>query len=94
VDFRYAAFHDLKPGAQDLARRLASNCVSTDLIVAPNLTLKFAQSLCRTKSVSVRYFAVSGGDHFSIGKRSSRETVRWIVDRFAEKAALTDCQKL
>ena len=67
---------------------------SADPIVAPKVTLRFAQSLCRTKSVPVRYFAVKGGDHFSIGKRSADATVRWIADRFAGKAAPNDCKKL
>lgn len=135
----------LKPVGQDLVRRLARNCVSTDPvalrtkiglfrlsgslanvdisksppwaeqlrrnsvqpsgfsvpvfiaqgsvdpIVAPNVTLNFAQSLCRSRAVPVRYFAVEGGDHFSIGKRSADATVRWIGDRFAGQQAPDDC---
>jgi acetyl esterase/lipase len=135
----------LKPVGQDLARRLARNCVSTDPvalktkiglfrfslalakvdistsprwaeqlrrnsvqptgfsvpvfiaqgsadpIIAPKVTLKFAQSLCRSRSVPVQYFVVKGGDHFSIGKRSADATISWIADRFAGKAAPNDC---
>lgn len=135
----------LKPVAQDLARRLARNCVTTDPvalrtkiglfrfskslakvdistsppwgeqlrrnsvepdgfsvpvliaqgsadpIVAPDVTRKFAQSLCRSRSVPVRYVAIEGGDHFTIGKRSADATVRWIADRFAGQAAPDDC---
>lgn len=135
----------LKPVGQDLVKRLARNCVSTDPvalrakiglfrlsrslanvdistsprwaeqlrrnsvqpsgfpvpvfiaqgsadpIVAPDVTLKFARSLCRGRSVPVRYLAVEGGDHFSIGKRSAEATVRWIADRFAGKPAPDDC---
>ena len=135
----------LKPVAQDLARRLARNCVTTDPvalrtkiglfrfakslakvdistsppwaeqlrinsvepdgfsvpvliaqgsadpIVAPGVTRKFAQSLCRSRSVPVRYLAIEGGDHFTIGKRSADATVRWIADRFAGQAAPDDC---
>lgn len=138
----------LKPIGQDLARRLARNCVSTDPvalrtkiglfrfsralanidistsprwaeqlrrnsvkptgfsvpvfiaqgsadpIVAPGVTLSFAQSLCRSRLVPVRYLAVKGGDHFSIGKRSADATIGWIADRFAGKAAPDDCGKL
>ena len=135
----------LKPVGQDLARRLARNCVSTDPvalrtkiglfrfsrslakvdisisppwaeqlrrnsvqpagfsvpvliaqgsadpIVAPGVTLSFAQSLCRSRSVPVRFLAIEGGDHFSIGKRSADVTVRWIADRFAGQSAPDDC---
>lgn len=135
----------LKPVGQDLARRLARNCVSTDPvalrtkiglfrfsrslaqvdistsprwaeqlrrnsvapdgftvpvliaqgsadpIVAPGVTQAFARSLCRSRSVPVRYLAIEGGDHFSIGKRSADVTVRWIADRFAGKSAPDDC---
>ncbi len=135
----------LKPVGQDLARRLARNCVSTDPvalktkiglfrfsrslakvdlsqsprwaeqlrrnsvssngfsvpvfiaqgtadpIVAPDVTLNFAQSLCRSRSVPVQYYSVEGGDHFSIGKRSADATVRWISDRFAGQSAPNDC---
>ena len=138
----------LKPVAQDLARRLARNCVTTDPvalrtkiglfrfakslakvdistsppwaeqlrrnsvqptgfsvpvliaqgsadpIVAPSVTMNFAQSLCRSRSVPVRYLAIEGGDHFSIGKRSADATVRWIADRFAGQAAPDDCGRL
>lgn len=138
----------LKPVGQDLARRLARNCVSTDPvalrakiglfrlsrslanvdisksppwaeqlrrnsvkpggfsvpvfiaqgsadpIVAPKVTLNFAQSVCRTRAVPVRYLSVAGGDHFSIGKRSADETVSWIADRFAGQKAPDDCRQL
>ena len=138
----------LKPVAQDLARRLARNCVTTDPvalrtkiglfrfakslakvdistspawaeqlrrnsvqptgfsvpvliaqgsadpIVAPSVTINFAQSLCRSRSVPVRYLAIEGGDHFTIGKRSADATVRWIADRFAGQAAPDDCGRL
>ncbi len=137
----------LKPVGQDLARRLARNCVSTDPvalrtkiglfrfsrslanvdistsprwaeqlrrnsvvpdgfavpvliaqgsadpIVAPAVTQAFARSLCRSRSVPVRYLAIEGGDHFSIGKRSADVTVRWIADRFAGQSAPDDCGK-
>lgn len=135
----------LKPVGQDLARRLARNCVSTDPvalrtkiglfrfsrslaqvdistsprwaeqlrrnsvapdgftvpvliaqgsadpIVAPGVTQAFARSLCRSRSAPVRYLAIEGGDHFSIGKRSADVTVRWIADRFAGQSATDDC---
>lgn len=138
----------LKPVGQNLARRLARNCVSTDPvalrtkiglfrfsrslanvdistsprwaeqlqrnsvqpsgltvpvfmaqgsadpIVAPRVTLTFAQALCRSRSVPVRYLVVEGGDHFSIGKRSADATIRWITDRFAGQAAPDDCGHL
>jgi pimeloyl-ACP methyl ester carboxylesterase len=138
----------LKPVGQDLAKRLARNCVSTDPvalktkiglfrfsrslakvdistsppwaeqlrrnsvqpagfsvpvliaqgsadpIVAPGVTLNFAQSLCRSRSFPVRYLAIEGGDHFSIGKRSADVTVRWIADRFAGQSAPDDCGRL
>lgn len=138
----------LKPVGQDLARRLARNCVSTDPvalrtkiglfrfsrslaqvdmstsprwaeqlrrnsvapdgftvpvliaqgsadpIVAPGVTHAFARSLCRSRSVPVRYLAIEGGDHFSIGKRSADVTVRWIADRFAGQSAPDDCGRL
>ena len=138
----------LKPVGQDLVRRLARNCVSTDPvalrakiglfrlsrslanvdistsprwaeqlrrnsvqpsgfsvpvmiaqgsadpIVAPKVTLKFAQTLCRSRSVPVRYLAIEGGDHFSVGKRSAAATVGWIADRFAGRPAPDDCRDL
>ena len=64
---------------------------SADPIVAPAVTRNFAQALCRSKSVPVRYLAIEGGDHFSIGKRSADATVRWIADRFAGQAAPDNC---
>ena len=67
---------------------------SADPIIAPAVTRNFAQSLCRSRSVPVRYIAIEGGDHFSIGKRSADATVRWIADRFAGQAAPDDCGRL
>ena len=64
---------------------------SADPIVGPGVTLNFAKSLCRSRSVPVQYYGVDGGDHFSIGKRSADATVRWISDRFAGQAAPNDC---
>lgn len=64
---------------------------SADPIVAPSVTLNFAQSLCRSLSAPVRYLEVKDGDHFSIGKRSAEETIGWIADRFAGKAPPNDC---
>ena len=64
---------------------------SADPIVAPAATRNFAQALCRSKSVPVRYLAIEGGDHFSIGERSADATVRWIADRFAGQAAPDNC---
>lgn len=135
----------LKPVDQDLVRRLARNCVSTDPVklrakigmfrlsrsmanvdisqsppwaeqlrrnsvqpsgfsvpvfiaqgsadplVAPDVTLNFAQSLCRSRSSPVRYLVIEGGDHISAGKRSADATVRWIADRFAGQQAPDDC---
>ena len=64
---------------------------SADPIVAPNVTLNFAQSVCRQRAVPVKYVAVQGGDHFSIGKRSADMTVAWIADRFAGLTPPNDC---
>ncbi len=136
----------LKPVGQDLARRLARNCVTTDPVtlrtkiglfrfarllanvdisksrpwaellqrnsvqpsglsvpvfiaqgtadpvVAPSVTRRFVQQLCRGRSVPVRYYQIEGGDHFSIGKRSANATIQWFADRFAGKAAPDNCK--
>ena len=83
--------NSVQPGAIPVPVFIAQG--SADPIVAPDVTLKFAQSLCRGRAVPVRYLAVAGGDHFSIGKRSAEATVRWIADRFAGQPAPDDCGK-
>ena len=136
----------LGPVGQDLARRLARNCVTTDPValrtkiglfrfarslanvdisksrpwaeqlrrnsvqpaslhvptfiaqgtadpvVAPSVTRRFVQRLCRGRSVPVRYYQIEGGDHFSVGKRSADATIRWFADRFTGMAAPDDCK--
>ena len=67
---------------------------SADPIVAPQVTLNFAQNLCRQRSVPVKYVAIEGGDHFSIGKRSADTTLAWIADRFAGLTPPNDCGNL
>lgn len=67
---------------------------SADPVVAPAVTRDFTQRLCRRGAARVRYLAIEGGDHFSIGKRSAAATVAWIADRFAGRAAPSDCGRI
>ena len=65
---------------------------TADPVVAPSVTRRFVQQLCRSRSVPVRYYQVEGGDHFSIGKRSANATLQWFADRFTGKAAPDNCK--
>ncbi len=62
---------------------------SKDQIVAPAVTRKFVDRLCRAKA-SVT-FVTDGGDHITAGKRSAALAVSWLGDRFAGSTPPSDC---
>ncbi|QXQ04927.1 lipase family protein [Sphingosinicellaceae bacterium] len=63
-----------------------------DVIVAPAVTRKYVDRLCRAK-VSVRYVAMPG-NHVTAGKASAPQAAAWIADRFVGKPAPNDCARL
>jgi acetyl esterase/lipase len=65
---------------------------AADPIVAPAVTRAFAQRLCANR-VRVRYIALPGGDHATSAQQSATATIAWIGDRFAGRAAPSDCGK-
>jgi dipeptidyl aminopeptidase/acylaminoacyl peptidase len=65
---------------------------SADLIVSPAVTRTFVTGLCRAGQ-PVHFVEVAGGDHVTIAKRTSTETVNWLGDRFAGRVAPDDCSR-
>jgi alpha-beta hydrolase superfamily lysophospholipase len=63
---------------------------SADVIVAPAVTRALVDKLCAHRA-NVRFISIEGGDHVSVAKRSAPETVSWLGDRFAGKAAVSGC---
>lgn len=66
---------------------------SADVIVAPTVTKQFVERQCR-RGDPLRFMVVDGGDHVTIAKRTVTETLTWIDDRFAGRAAPDDCGRL
>ena len=64
-----------------------------DDLVAPAVTRRHAQALCRA-GASLRYVTVVGEGHATSAKDSAPATLAWIGDRFAGKAAPSDCGKI
>ena len=61
-----------------------------DPLVAPAVTRSFALDLCR-KRRAVTWVSIPGGDHAHSARDSAGPTLAWIADRFAGRAAPTDC---
>ncbi len=61
-----------------------------DDLVAPAVTAAHVRSLCRSGN-RVRRIAIRGDGHATSAKDSATETLAWIADRFAGRAAPSDC---
>ena len=66
---------------------------SADVIIAPAVTQSYIKAQCR-QGDPLKFIRVEGGDHVTIAKRTATETVAWIGDRFAGRAAPSDCGSL
>ena len=66
---------------------------SADVIVAPAVTRRFVNDLCRAGQ-PLRFIEVTGGDHITIATRTAATTIEWIGDRFAGRPAPNDCNRL
>lgn len=66
---------------------------SADVIIAPSVTRSYVTASCRAGQ-RVRFIAVAGGDHVTIAKRTTDQTVAWLADRFAGRSAPSDCATL
>lgn len=61
-----------------------------DPLVAPAVTRAFAQRVCAT-GTAVQWIDVPGKDHPNTARDSTAQTVAWLADRFAGRAAGSDC---
>lgn len=64
-----------------------------DPLVAPEVTVAFARKLCR-KHRALEYLSLPGNDHAKSGADSASAALAWIADRFAGKAAPSNCREL
>lgn len=63
-----------------------------DDLVAPEVTRRYAQALCRAGQ-PVHWLSIQGSGHATSAKDSAVATLAWIADRFAGKRAPSDCGK-
>ena len=61
-----------------------------DELVAPSVTRAYAKALCRS-GARLRYISMSGSGHATSAKDSATETLAWLGDRFAGRAAPSNC---
>jgi acetyl esterase/lipase len=61
-----------------------------DPLVAPSVTRSFAQRVCAT-GAAVKWIDLPGGDHPNTARDSATQTAAWLADRFAGRAAASDC---
>lgn len=64
-----------------------------DVIVAPAVTRRFAQAVCRNRT-KVRYVEMPGTEHGASAKDSVAETLAWIGARFDGQAPPDDCRRI
>lgn len=64
-----------------------------DPLVAPDVTKKFAKSVCRQRT-AVRWIDLPGGDHAHTARDSAAETLAWIGARFDGQAPPNDCRRI
>ena len=64
-----------------------------DVIVAPEVTRRYVDALCRTGQ-RVRFLRADANDHITIAKNTANDTIDWIGDRFAGRADPDDCPAL
>ena len=64
---------------------------AADPIVAPDVTKRFADALCKNgETVQLRLYA--GVGHVTAGHDAAPDVASWIADRFAGKPAPTTCR--
>ena len=61
-----------------------------DELVSPSVTHAHAQALCRA-GARLRYVNIVGSGHVTSAKDSATTTLQWIADRFAGRAAPSNC---
>jgi acetyl esterase/lipase len=61
-----------------------------DVTVKPNITLRYAKHLCAA-GTPVVVKLLKGVSHSFIGEKSAHQAVVWMTDRFAGRAAPSDC---
>lgn len=64
-----------------------------DVIVAPAVTRRFAQAVCRNRT-KVRYVEMPGTEHGASAKNSVAETLAWIGARFDGQPPPDDCRRI
>jgi acetyl esterase/lipase len=64
-----------------------------DPLVAPAVTRSFARRLCANR-VRVRFIDLPGENHIATAKDSASQALAWIDDRFAGRAAPSDCPQI
>ena len=75
----------------DLPLLIAQN--PKDDLVAPSVTLAHARALCRSGN-RLRYVTINGQGHATSARDSAADTLRWIADRFENRAAPSDCRRI
>jgi acetyl esterase/lipase len=63
---------------------------TADDVVDPSVTRNYSQRLCAAGS-NVQFETMPGVGHGMIANRSAEEAISWIADRFAGKAAPSNC---
>jgi pimeloyl-ACP methyl ester carboxylesterase len=83
--------NSVSAGKFDVPLLIAQN--PKDDLVAPAVTRSHARAMCRSGN-RVRWIDIAGSGHATSAKDSSAATLAWIDDRFAGKAAPSDCGRL
>lgn len=87
---QYALTNSLQTSGFGVPVLIAQN--ASDQLVAPQVTRIYAQALCRSPGQRVTWIDIQGsGGHVTSGKDSADQTLRWIADRFAGRAAPSSC---
>lgn len=83
-----ARMNSLNPAAINVPMLVAQN--PTDVIVSPPVTRTYARAACAAGK-TVEWIDIVGKGHPTSAEDSSAATLAWIADRFAGKAAPSDC---
>ena len=78
------------PGATPIVAPVFISQGSTDTVVSPAITARYAGGLC-AQGTAVRYLAMPEEAHILIAFHTAKEAVAWMGDRFAGKPAPDDC---
>lgn len=65
----------------------------TDKLVAPEVTQRFVQSVCRA-GTRVRFLSINGKGHETSARDTVIPTLDWMDERFAGRAAPSDCGQI